>query len=94
MSTHLTSDHFPMFLLNGKVLSKENKEFEYVDDVEVIKGKTIVINRAGMLWLYMGDDHRKETPEQIIVKRIGHYEMGFLPIESKRAIKLLNYKYA
>lgn len=91
MVEHLTSNNIPMCLL-GKLLME--KEFEYVDNVEVVAGKTIVINKAGMLWLYMGDDCRKEVPNQIIVKIIGNPEMGFLPIENKRAIKLTFYKYA
>jgi hypothetical protein len=40
----------------------------------------------------MADDHRKDEPYQIIIKRLGNYEMGFLPIE-KKAIKLNKYKY-
>ena len=31
----------------------------------------------------MADDHRKDEPYQIIIKRLGNYEMGFLPIEIK-----------
>jgi hypothetical protein len=42
----------------------------------------------------MADDHRKDEPYQIIIKRLGNYEMGFLPIEIKKAIKLNKYKYA
>jgi hypothetical protein len=89
---HLTSENLPMYLMRDKTLTE--KEFEYVEDIELIKGKSIIINRAGLLWLYMADDHRKEEPSQIIVKRLGHYEMGFLPIESKKAIRLTKYKYA
>ena len=70
------------------------KEFKYVEDIQLTKGKSIVINKVGLLWLYMADDHRKDEPNQIIVKRLGNYEMGFLPIEIKKAIKLNKYKYA
>lgn len=90
--THLTSDNLPMFLMRDKTLNE--KEFEYVEDIELIAGKSIVINAAGMLWLYMSDDHRKDVPEQIIVKKLGNFEMAFLPIRAKKAIKLINYKYA
>lgn len=88
----LTSDNIPMVILRDSLLKE--KEFEYVDGVELIPGKSIIVNGSGLLWLYMGDDHRKETPTQIIAKRIGNPEMGFLPIESKRAIRLTNYLYA
>ena len=87
----LTSDNIPMVILRDCLLNE--KEFEFVDG-ELIAGKSLVINKAGLLWLYMGDDHRKDTPTQIIVKRIGNYEMAFLGIESKRAIRLTNYLHA
>lgn len=90
MQDVLTTDNFPMCLL-GKLL--EEKEFQYLDGVELIKGKSIVVNKAGMCWLYMSDDHRKEEPKQIIVKKIGGFEMAFLSTECKIAIKLNNYKY-
>ncbi len=90
MTNHLTSENFPTHLIKDKTLNE--KEFEYID-TKLIKGKSIVINKAGLLWLYMSDDHRQETPKQIIVKRLGHYELGFLPIERKKAIKLTTYKY-
>ena len=89
MNTHLTTDNFPHVLL-GKTLT--DKDFEYVDDVELIKGKSIIVNKVGTMWLYMSDDHRREVPKQIIVKQLGNYEMAFLDIESKRAIKLINCK--
>ena len=89
--SHLTSDNFPHYLLQTKTL-KPN-DFEYVENEELIKGKSIIVNKAGLLWLYMSDDHRKDKPQQIIVKKIGHFEMAFLSIESKKPIKLLNYKY-
>lgn len=92
MNDVLTTDNFPMVLLKDKVLTE--KEYEVVPEAEVIAGKTIIINRAGMLWLYMGDDHRRDEPKQIIAKEIGNPNMGFLDIESKVAIRLTNYKYA
>lgn len=89
---HLTSENLPMYLMRDITLNE--KEFEYIENTELIKGKSIVINKAGMLWLYMADDHRKDEPTQIIVKRLGHYEMAFLSIESKKAIKLTKYRHA
>ena len=90
-NANLTSDNFPMVLL-GKCLTE--KEYEKVfDGHPLIKGKSIVINASGKLFLYMADDHRKDTPEQIIVKEIGGYEMHFLPVKCKESIRLTDYKY-
>lgn len=89
MKEHLTSENFPIFLCD-KILG--DREYEYVE-TELIPGKSIVINKAGMLWLYMSDDNRREEPIQIIVKRIGNPDLAFLDIDSKRAIRLTNYKY-
>lgn len=87
---HLTSDNFPTFLI-GKILN--DKDFEFVDDVELIKGKSIIINKAGRLYLYMGDDCRRDKPIQIIVKEICSFELSFLNIESKKGIRLTHCKF-
>lgn len=78
-----------MFLL-GKMLFPHEYQFT---DAEPIAGKSIVLNKAGFPYLYMGDDLRKEKPDQIIVKRIGNVELAYLPLECKRTIQLLNYEY-
>lgn len=63
-------------------------EYEFTDD-PVIPGKSIIVSKVGMMWLYMGDDHRRNPPQQIIAKRVGmNPELAFLDIESKRSIKL------
>lgn len=86
MNTHLTIDNISTSLMKCKTLSEN--EFKFDVDIELIKGKSMVANTVGTLWLYMGDDHRKEIPQQIIVKRLGYYELAFLPISCKKAIKL------
>lgn len=85
MENHLTSENFLIALLNKSLSAKE---FEYVDNVELIKGKSIIVNAVGTMFLYMGDDHRRDNPIQIIAKYVGGCELVFLPIECKRAIKL------
>ena len=87
---HLTSKNFPMVLLNRTTL--EPKEYEFTD-AEPIAGKSIVLNRAGLPFLFMGIDNRLEPATQIIVKRIGSTELSLLPIDCKRTIRLLNYEY-
>jgi hypothetical protein len=87
---HLTSKNFPMVLLNRTTL--EPKEYEFTDS-EPIAGKSIVLSKAGLPYLFMGIDQRREPAEQIIVKRVGNPDMAFLPIDCLKTIRLLNYEY-
>jgi len=89
---HLTTDNCPQIVIRIQALKKE--EFEYLDGEKLIKGKSLVLNAAGMIWLYMSDDHRKNEPDQIIVKEPGISELAFLPINRKRAIRLTQYKHS
>jgi hypothetical protein len=84
----LTVDNFPMALLG---ITLTEKQYEKTNTPPV-PGKSIVVNGSGRLYLYMGDDHR-EGSTQIIVKEIGGYDMLFLTHESKKSVRLLNYKH-
>jgi hypothetical protein len=84
----LNVDNYPMVLL-GVLLSE--KQYE-TTDLPVTPGRSVIINTAGKTFLYMGDDPRKGST-QIMAKDIGGYEIHFLPVESKKSIRLLNYKY-
>lgn len=86
-NTHLTTDNIPLYFTRGETI--RDKYYQFIDE-ELIKGKSIVINKAGMMFLYMSDDHRKDVPQQIIVKSLNNYEMMFLSTDCKRAITLTN----
>lgn len=68
-------------------ITLEERDFVYSDE-ELIQGKSLVINRVGLLWIYMGDDHRSNPCKQIIVSRGG--DLAYLDIQSKIAVELTN----
>ncbi len=82
--SHLQIGNFPRALTG---ICLKERDYEFTEE-EPIKGKSIVVNAVGFPFLYMADDHRKENPEQIIVKHINSYEMCFLDYGSKRTIRL------
>ena len=81
----LTSDNLPLFGLDQEL---KETDFSIAEGAEVLQGKTVIINAAGLLWLYMADDHRKQPAEQIIAKRLYSPDFGLLPISCKKAIVL------
>lgn len=57
---------------------------------ECVAGKSYVINAAGRVYLYMGDDLRKNPAQQIIVVEKGGGDLHFLGIDSKKEIEIVN----
>lgn len=72
-----------------KLSQVHNVYYKYTGN-EPKAGKSYVVNAAGRFYLYMGDDHRKETPSQIIVVNIGGGDLHFLDIGSKKEIEIIN----
>ena len=84
MKQALTTDNKP------KAIGQSLKDGTYEQkDTPLTKGRSLVINRAGLLWIYMADDHRKDNPELIIVRRLFYPEFGLLPMDCKKSVFLL-----
>jgi hypothetical protein len=81
----LTTEILPKALI-GVILTE--RQYRKVPQASLIKGKSIVVNAVGRMYLYMGDDHRKEIPAQIIVNDFCG-NLAFLSIEAKCAIELV-----
>lgn len=82
----LTTKTFPRALAG--VLLKERNHFKLLPDAPVIAGQTIIVNRVGLPFIYMGDDLRREIPISIIAADFGG-NLVYLDIDSKVAIELL-----
>lgn len=80
----LTTDNCPKAIL-GTLLT-EKKHFTFTDD-ELVPGKSLVINRAGRLYLFMGDDPRSNPAMQIMVHDFGG-NLAFLSMDCRKALEL------
>ncbi len=78
-----TTENFPQSLL-GSIL--DDKHYYFTED-ELIPGFSIVLNKAGSIYLYMGDDMRREPSQQIIVNDFNG-NLYFLSMDCKKSFTL------
>ena len=81
-----TTKTFPRALI-GKTLELK-KDFVFTNNVDLISGKHMIVNKIGRPFLYMGDDKRQSPPIQIIASSFDG-NLHYLSIESKNGIKLV-----
>jgi hypothetical protein len=80
-----TVDNFPRALI-GIILPERTYKF---NDDSVIAGKSILVNKVGRTYLYMGDDPRRSPAQQIIVQDVNGADLHFLSMDCKKSIQLM-----
>lgn len=58
---------------------------------DCIAGKSFIVNKGGMFWLYMGDDPRRNPSTGIIVTGMMGGDLAYMSNDCKKEIEIMQH---